>query len=131
MTAKFLPAVVVVALGLGSAATVSAGAPTAAQSRAANVTAGPSAHAARAMHRFRGTVTARNQAHGWFRMHTTRNQRVRIWTTRSTHWDDCDWGDMSYGHHVDVRAYRSHGRWMASAMYNWHDWNDWDHMMGR
>ena len=79
----------------------------------------------------RGGVTGRNQAHGWFRMHTTSNQRVRIWTTRSTHWDDCDWGDMSYGHHVDARAYRSHGRWMASAMDNWHDWDERDTMMGR
>jgi hypothetical protein len=40
-----------------------------------------------------------------------------------------DWGDMRYGHHIDVRAYHSHGRWMASTMHDWHDdWDDHGHM---
>ena len=95
------------------------------------------AQAARTMHRFRGQVTSRNRAQRWFSMHTTTNHAVRIHTTSGTHWDGCDWGDMSYGHHVDVRAYRSHGRWMASRMQDWGrtgsgGWDDWDHggMMG-
>ena len=61
-------------------------------------------------------------------MHTTTNSSVRIYTSGAIQWDDCEWGDMRYGHHIDVRAYHSHGRWMASTMENWHDnWNDnWD-----
>ena len=54
-------------------------------------------------------------------MHTTTNSSVRIYTSHATRWDDCDWGDMRSGHHIDVRAYHSHGHWMASTMHNWHD----------
>jgi hypothetical protein len=80
---------------------------------AAMFTAGP---AARQLHRFRGTVTSRSQAQRWLRMHTTTNSSVRIYTGGATRWDGCDWGDMRYGRHIDVRAYQSHGRWMASTM---------------
>ena len=59
-------------------------------------------------------------------MHTTTNSSVRIYTSRATQWDDCDWGDMRSGHHIDVRAYHSHGHWMASTMHNWHDNDNWD-----
>ena len=31
---------------------------------------------------------------------------------------------MGYGHHVDVNAYRSHGRWMAARMRNWNQWGN-------
>ena len=55
-------------------------------------------------------------------MRTTGNQRVRIYTSRGTHWDGCDWGDMSYGHHVDVHAYRGHGHWIAARVQNWNHW---------
>lgn len=86
------------------------------------------AHAASRTHRFRGTVTSANQAHRWFRMRTTSHRRLRIHTTNGTWWDDCDWGSMSYGHHVDVRAYHNHGMWFASSMHNWHDQGDWGDM---
>lgn len=94
----------------------------------------PGAYAARQSNRFRGQVTAANQSHRWFRMRTTTNRSVRISTNRTTNWDDCDWGDMDRGHRVDVRAHRSHGRWVASRMQDWHhqgdDYGDDDgHMM--
>ena len=61
-------------------------------------------------------------------MRTTSQRRLRIHTNSGTRWDDCDWGDMGYGHHVDVRAYRSHGMWFASSMHNWHGPGDWGGM---
>lgn len=119
------------ALGLSGPAWAEAAATTGQRHRAA--TAAPPApatwaHAARRTHRFRGTVTSANPAHRWFRMRTTTHRRLRIHTTNATWWDDCDWGSMGYGHHVDVRAYRNHGMWFASSMHNWHDQGDWGDM---
>ena len=84
--------------------------------------------AAQATHRFRGTVRSVSRAHHWFRVHTTTNRSVRIYTTGSTRWSGCDWDDMSYGHHVDARAHRSHHHWVASMMHNWDDRDDWGMM---
>ena len=123
--------VVVLTVGLALAATATgqtqraATVTKSAKQTASSATSGAPARAARTVHRFRGTVTATNRAHHWFRMRTTTNTSRRIY--RYTAWDDCDWGDMRYGHHVDVRAYRSHGRWVATRMQNWTDWDDdWD-----
>ena len=89
----------------------------------------PSAQAAARSHRFHGTVTAVRRGH-WVRLHIRAGRNVRIYATRGTRWSGCDWDDMRYGNHMDVRAYRSHGRWMASLMQRWHgDWHDgWDDM---
>ena len=97
-----------------------------AHARAGAASATPSASASR-YHRFRGTVTSIRRGR-WFGMHTTTGRRVRIYVNGSTHWDGCDWDDMHGGYHMSVRAYRSHGRWMASHMQSWHgDWGDgWD-----
>ena len=126
---SLLVAVFAVALGASAIAVATTGGRTSAQPAAAPRVSAvtPSARFARTTHRFRGAVRQRNQSHHWFRMHTTTNRNVRIYTNRSTYWDDCDWGDMSYGHHIDVRAYRSQGRWMAARMQNWDDWDmgDW------
>lgn len=92
---------------------------------AASSTTVVKAQAARSTHHFRGNVVSRNRSRRWFRMHTTTRRSLRIYTNQRTSWgEDCDWGDMRY---VDVRAYRSHGRWMASRMQNWDngDWGDW------
>ena len=57
-------------------------------------------------------------------MRTTTHRNVRVHTTAGTWWDDCDWGAMRYGHHVDVRAHRHHHTWVASSVHNWHDRGD-------
>jgi hypothetical protein len=110
--------------GGASVAIAATGAGAQKQSTAPTATAVARAHAARHLTHFRATVTQRNQSHNWFQMRTTSNQRVRIYTSHGTHWAGCDWGDMGYGHHVDVHAYRSHGRWMASTMRNWNQWGN-------
>ena len=97
----------------------------------ATPTASPTAAAApmataRRVYHFRGRVTSANRAHRWFTMRTTTNRSIRIYTSRRTYWDGCDWDDMGRGHHVDVHAYRSHGSWVASRMRNWH--GSWDRM---
>ena len=130
MSAKRLAVALVVAVSLMAAATALSAGPSTrprqhAVATAPAATQGATAPAARQFHRFRGTVTSRNQTQRWFRMHTTTNSSVRIYTSRTTQWDDRDWGDMRYGNHIDVRAYHNHGRWMASTMQNWHDsWNN-------
>ena len=129
MSSKWLP--ILAGLALGLPAVAAAGSDTSASARQSGARATPGvmavapAHVARSTHRFRGTVTSSNTGHRWFNMRTTTNRRVRIHTNHTTHWDGCDWGDMRSGHHVDVRAYRSHHRWVAATMSNWHDWNDW------
>lgn len=84
-------------------------------------------YSASAAHRFRGSITSSSRAHHWFRMHTTTDRRVRIYTGNGTSWDGCDWDSMRSGHHVDVRAMRSHGHWRATHIQ---DWDDDDGMMG-
>jgi hypothetical protein len=98
-------------------------------------TGGGQARASRTTHHWRGRITSADRGDRWFRMHTTTNTTVRIYTNHGTRWDDCDWGDMRYGQYVDVHAYRSHGHWIATRMGNWHDhgngddgWDD-GHMM--
>lgn len=74
-------------------------------------------------HRFRGRVTSANRRHHSFWMRTTSRGSVQIYTNRNTYWDDCGWGYTRMGSRVDVRAYRSHGHWMAAHMRQWHgDW---------
>ena len=129
MSTKWLPVLAGLALGLPAVAAAGSHTPTPTRQPTAGATpavmAVVPAHAARSTHRFRGTVTSSNAGRRWFNMRTTTNRRVRIHTNRTTHWDGCDWGDMRSGHHVDVRAYRSHHRWIATAMRNWHGWDDW------
>ena len=74
-------------------------------------------------HHFLGTVTSTNRAHRSFWMRTTTRRSVQIYTNHNTDWNDCGWGYMRHGYPVDVRAYRSHGHWMATRMQSWHhDW---------
>lgn len=54
-------------------------------------------------------------------MRTTTHRSLKIHTNSDTRWDDCDWDSMNPGRHMDVRAYRRHGRWIASSLHNWHD----------
>lgn len=88
----------------------------------------PTARAAAShTHRFRGTVRHTSRRHHWFSMRTSTHHTVRVHTASGTWWDDCDWGAMRYGHHVDVRAHRHHHMWVASSVHNWQDNGD---MMG-
>ena len=121
-----IAATVVIALALGGVAVgASAGAqhhPWHATPMMGSYSMTPAASATQ-WHHFRGTVTSANRAHRSFWMRTTTRRSVQIYTNRSTHWEDCGWGYMRYGYPVDVRAYRSHGHWMASRMLSWHhDW---------
>ena len=73
-------------------------------------------------HRFRGRVISASPAHHWLWMRTRSNQRVQIYTNHHTYWDDCGWGYMRNGYRLDVTAYRSHHRWMATHMQPWNGW---------
>ncbi len=98
----------------------------------ANAASATVAHTARQYTTFRGRVSASDRSHGWFMMRTTTHQNVRIYATAATYWHGCDWGNMGHGYHVQVRAYRTHGHWMASRMQNWGQWGDrgWGDMPG-
>lgn len=126
----FLMSILGVALGASALAIAATGG---AQKQSASSTASATttllgAQAATRYYNFHGTITSRSRGH-WFQMHTTDNRSLRIYTNGRTRWDDCDWGDMSHGHHVSVRAYRNSGAWYASRMQNWNDWDNghWDH----
>ena len=76
-------------------------------------------------HEFRGRITTANRSNSWFQLRTSHSGLVRIYVGRTTHWDNCNWGSMRVGRHVDVHAYRQHGSWFASSVGRWHgDWND-------
>ena len=79
---------------------------------------GAAAHHLRGFH---GTVTRTDPNHHWLRIHTASNGMMRFQTRHATQWNGCDWGEMRYGHAVSIRAYRSHGSWMATRI------NDWQH----
>lgn len=81
-------------------------------------------------HEFRGRITSVVRSNAWFHLRTSANGLVRIHTGHTTHWDNCDWGAMQVGRHVDVHAYRQHGSWMASSVGRWQgNWDDhWGHM---
>ncbi|MHB1834406.1 MAG: hypothetical protein ACYCXW_05525 [Solirubrobacteraceae bacterium] len=111
-------------IGGASVALAATGAGPQKKPAAPTATAVARADAARHLTRFRGTIVSRDRSHGWFQMRTTTNQRVRIYTNRGSHWHGCDWGSMGYGHHVDIHAYRSHGRWYASSIGNWNRWGN-------
>lgn len=78
---------------------------------------GAAAHQLRGFH---GTVTRIDPSHHWLRIHTAGNRLMRFQTRHATHWDGCDWGEMHHGHAVSIRAYRSHGSWMATRISDWH-----------
>jgi hypothetical protein len=125
---KTIAVTLVAGLAIGGAAVAETHGPAGQSQRAAPTTSRTAtivrAHSARQSHEFRGTVTSSNRAHGWFWMHTTTNKSVQIHTNHGTRWDNCDWGELGHGHHVDVHAYRSHGTWIAWRMQNWH--GNWD-----
>lgn len=102
----------------GTGLVVSTGLTSAATPRTGPVTS--HASAARSLHRFQGTITAYDRTHHWLRMRTTSHHTIQVYVNGSTHWDGCDWGDMHHGYGIQVRAYSSHHRWIASTMQAWH-----------
>ena len=79
---------------------------------------GAAAHQLRGFH---GTVTRTDPSHHWLRLHTASNGMMRFHIRQATHWVGCDWGEMHHGAAVAIRAYRSHGSWMATRISDWHD----------
>lgn len=122
----FLAAALVAGLAFAGAAVSQIHESAAPAASAATTTA--STQAARHLQRFRGSITQTNSAHHWFGMRTS-SRSVRIHTGEGTHWYGCNWDDMDPGHHVDVRAYRQHGAWIAQSIQNWRgSWHDdWGH----
>jgi hypothetical protein len=78
--------------------------------------------AARVNH-FLGAVVVSNRSHDWFTVRTTSNRTVRVYTSGSTNWHGCGWGNMRRGNHIDVRVYSHHNAWFASRIQNWTSWN--------
>ena len=79
--------------------------------------------AAARINHFLGTVGTSNRSHHWFTMRTTSNRTVRVYTSGSTNWHGCGWGNMRRGNHIDVRVYSHHNAWFASRIQNWTSWN--------
>jgi hypothetical protein len=114
-----LPPIVATALLAGGIAIAQpAGAPARSSATAA--------HAAGSQHHFRGRVITADRRHRWFRMDTSTNRTLRIYTTDRTSWHGCDWDDMHNGYDIDVRAHRSQGHWVASRMATWQHHGDHD-----